>query len=306
MFRKTLLVGMALAMPLACFAADDAPVGLLSLVKGSVQIQHAGQKAAVPAKMADLVGPGDKLITGPGAEAAFIYCPDARSARLTAAGEITFTAKAMNVTKGKLADDHKIAGCRLPSTLALSSASQQTVGLVKTRDVGELRLVTPVEGVYVSAPRPKFSWVPVKDATRYEVRLQNREEEVVFKTTVTGTTFEYPADRPALEAGQKYWWRVVAVGKEGPMNQEGTFFQTLPAGQAKEFLATEADLKRQIVADPADTGPRILLAFLYEENGMYDSAARSYDELSKTVTDNNWIKLRLETMLGKLHWEKVE
>jgi hypothetical protein len=297
------------ATPLVCFAlllyADDAPVGLVSMVKGAVQIQRAGQKTPVAAKMADLVGPGDRLITGAGGEAVFIYCPDARSARLQAAGEVTFSASALQVIKGKLADDHKIAGCRLPTTLALSSASQQAVGMVKTRGL-EMRLRAPVEGVFISEARPKFAWEPVPEATRYDVRLQNREEEVLYKTTVTATEFQYPVDGPALEPGQKYWWRVSAVGKDGQMDVAGTFFQTLPANQVQTFRTSEADLKKQIAANPGDTGPRILLAFLYEENGMYDAAARLYDKLSKELSDNSWIKSRLYTMLEKLHWDKVE
>src|SRR5580693_9029074 len=152
---------LAVALPGVC-RAEDAPVGLVSMVKGSVQIQHAGQKAPVPAKMADLVAAGDRLITGAGGEAVFIYCPDARSARLSAGGEVVFTASAMEVTKGKLSDDRKIAGCRLPSTLGLSAASQQQVGLAKTRGF-EMRLRAPVEGVFVSAARPKFSWHAVPD-----------------------------------------------------------------------------------------------------------------------------------------------
>src|SRR5882724_1207608 len=138
------LLGIALPAALAA-AADDAPVGLVSMVKGPVQIQRAGSKTAVPAKMADLVGPGDRLITGAGGEAMFLYCPDARSAKLPASGEVTFTSGALQVNKGKLADDHKIAGCRLPTTLALSAASQQQVGMTRTRG-GEVLLMTPVEG----------------------------------------------------------------------------------------------------------------------------------------------------------------
>src|SRR3989442_2593996 len=94
---------LSLLLVAAPLVADDAPVGLVSMVKGPVQIQRAGEKSPVPAKMADLVGPGDRLITGAGAEAVFLYCPGARSARLPASGEVTFTAAALQVTKGKLA-----------------------------------------------------------------------------------------------------------------------------------------------------------------------------------------------------------
>jgi len=285
--------------------AQDTPVGLVSLVKGTVQIQRAGQKTPVVAKMADLVAAGDHLITGAGGEAVFIYCPDARSARLSPSGEVLFTASALEVTKGKLSDERKIAGCRLPATLGLSAASQQQVGLGKTRGF-EMQLRAPVEGVFVSETRPTFSWEAVRDAVRYDVRLQNRAEQVLYKTTVTSTDFRYPADAPALEAGQKYWWRVSAIGKDGQMDLAGTFFQTLPAEQARKFKESEADLKKQIAAHPKDTGPRILLAFLYEENGMYDAAARAYNALSKQISDNEWIKARRNAMQEKLHWDKIE
>ena len=65
-------------------------------------------------------------------------------------------------------------------------------------------------------------------------------------------------------------------------------------------------MKERVAANPKDTGPRILLAFLYEENGMYDAAARVYNTLSKEVRDNAWIKARLYAMMEKLHWDKVE
>jgi hypothetical protein len=300
---RTISIVLLAAAP--ALIAEDTPVGLVSFVRGPVQIQRAGQKTAIAAKMADLVEAGDRLFTGAGGEAAFLYCPEARSARLPPDGEVVFTAGALQVTKGKLSDDHKIAGCRLPSTLGLSSASQMQTGLVKTRGL-EMRLRTPVEGVFISETRPKFSWEPVRDAVRYDVRLQNRAEEVLYKTTVTAAEFQYPADGPVLEAGQKYWWRVSAIGKDGQMDMAGTFFQTLPAEKAREFAATEADLNKRITANPKDTGPRILLAFLYEENGMYDAAARVYNTLSKEIRDNAWIKARLYAMLEKLHWDKVE
>ncbi len=283
--------------------ADDAPVGLVTSVKGAVQILRAGQSKPVPAKMADLIGPNDHVITGAGAEATILSCGDSRSARLQPLGEIILTTLAMVVNKGKLLDDRKIAGCRLPSTLALSAASKQQAGLSRLRTGSVVKLRTPVEGVYVSEAHPKFSWEPVEGATKYEVRVQNREEEVLFKTTVTGTSFTYPSDGPPLEPGQKYWWRLIAFGSDGAPSMAGTFFQTLPAAQAKDFKLAEADLKKQVAANPKDTGPRILLAFLYEENGMYDSAWHSYDQLSNELKDNNWIKSRQDAMQQKLGWD---
>ena len=300
--RRALLIAiLPLAASVAMFA-DDAPVGLVSIVKGPVQIQHAGQKTSVPAKMADLVAVGDRLITGAGGEVAFLYCPESRAAHLTPDGEVIFTANALEVAKGKLTDDHRIAGCRLPSSLSLSAASQQQVGMGKSRAV-EWTLRGPIEGVSVADVRPRFWWEPEKQAVGYEVRVLDRTEQVVFRGVVGAPELNYPEDAPALEPGQKYWWQVAALGKDGPTDLKGSFFQTLPAEQAVQFHTLETDLKKQAAANPKDTGPRILMAFLYEENGMYDQAAIAYDKLSKDVKDNAWIKLRLAAMLGRLHWD---
>ena len=290
----------------AMAASDDQPIGLISMVKGSVQIQHAGSKSPVQAKMADLVGPGDHLITGAGGEAIFLYCPDSRSARLPASGEVTFTNAALQVNKGKLADERKIAGCRLPSTLALSASSQQQVGLMKTRGL-ELSLHSPSQGVMIATPQPDFRWTPVKDAVKYEVTVRDREENTLYKATVTGTEVAYPASAPKLQPGQKYWWRVTAIGTEDKLVDAGDFFRTMPEDKAREFKASEADLKKQIAASPQDNGPRILLAFLYEDNGMYDAAACTYDALDRQAAGNpTWIKSQLNTMLNKLGWDKAD
>ncbi len=291
----------------ALFADGDTPVGLVSMVKGPVLIMRAGTKTSVPAKMADLVGPGDTITTGTGGEAVFLYCPDSRSAKLPAAGEVTFTAAALQVKKGKLSDDRKIAGCRLPSTLALSSASQQQVGLMRSRaGSNEVRLHSPAQGTMIADANPNLRWTLVKDAVKYEVVVKDREERVLYKTTVTGLEAPYPASAPPLLPGQKYWWRVTAISADDKLGDAGDFFRTMPVTQAKEFKAAEADLKKQVSAAPQDTGPRIMLAFLYEENSMYLQAARSYEEILKIAGENDSIRSRLNTLLNRLGLEKAE
>jgi cytochrome c-type biogenesis protein CcmH/NrfG len=80
----------------------------------------------------------------------------------------------------------------------------------------------------------------------------------------------------------------------------------MPEAQSKEFHVAAADLKKQIDGAPKDSGPRILLGFLYEENGMYDAAACTYEALGKQVGENDWILARKITMLNKLGWDKPD
>lgn len=289
-------------LTVGCLAASaQAPVGLLSSVKGTVQVIRAGQTAPMPARPADLVGPEDRLITGANGEAVFLYCPDPKSARLMGGGEVVFGASALQVKRGKLADERKVGGCRLPTTLALSGASQQQVGLVKTRG-RDVNLRSPNRS-FIDNTQPKFRWLPVDGAKSYDVRVQDREEKVLFTTTIAGTEVEYPASAPKLAAGQKYWWRVVARDPDGNVSEAGTFFQTLSENKVAELRSAEADLKKQLAAVPTDNGPRMLLAFLYEENGLFENAALTYDDLIQKLGSNDWLKFQLVTTLNKIGWE---
>jgi len=285
-------------------ASAQAPVGLLSSVKGTVQIVRAGKTTPDTARPADLIGAEDRLITGANGEAVFLYCPDPKSARLMGGGEAVFGASALQVKKGKLSDERKVGGCRLPTTLALSGASQQQVGLVRTRG-GDVNLRSPTRS-FIDNTRPKFRWLPVDGAKSYDFRVTDREEKTLFQTTVATTEVEYPADAAKLVPGQKYWWRVTARGADDTLAEAGTFFQTLNEKQAVEFRAAEADLKKQVAATPADNGPLILLAFLYEENGLLENAALTYDDLMHRLGSNDWLITQRNTALNRLGWNEQE
>src|SRR5689334_11309541 len=96
-------IRMALIVVAALLTLDVAghaqTVGLLSMTKGDVQIVRAGQSAAAPARIADLIGAGDRVLTGTGGEATFLYCPESRAGKLLAGGEAEFTAAALQLKK---------------------------------------------------------------------------------------------------------------------------------------------------------------------------------------------------------------
>ncbi len=106
-----------------CAAAQAAaPVGILSMVSGKVQILRAGQKSPVPARTADLIGAGDRVLTGKSSEAAFLFCPESRAAKILANADVQFEATSVKVRKGKLGNEHKVPSCRLPANLTLANA----------------------------------------------------------------------------------------------------------------------------------------------------------------------------------------
>lgn len=280
------------------------PVGVLSLVSGQVQLVRAGQSEAVAARTADLIGAGDRLITGAGSEAAFLFCPQSRSAKLTAQGEVRFEAASVVVVKGQLAQERPVPTCRLPASLVLTAASQLRAGNLRLRGSG-LVLRSPAN-TQVPTLTPKFRWDPVEDAVRYEIRLQDREERILWRAEVSGTEVAYPAEATPLVWGQRYRWRVTARGNGEALDEAGSSFQVMPGEQAEKVRAAAAELEQQRAGNPTDNGPLFLLAFLYEDNGMLDEAVRVYHELAQRLGQQDWVQSRMNDLMGKLGWDRLE
>ena len=280
------------------------PVGLLSMVSGEVQIVRAGQNAPVAARTADLIGAGDRVLTGAGGEATFLFCPESRAARMGAQSEVQFDSAALAVKKGKLSDERKVPTCRLPASLVLSAASKLQYGSMNLR--GDGIVLRSASNTAVDTLTPRFRWDAVQGATAYEIKLQDREERILWASSVPGTDVTYPASAGALSWGQKYRWHVEAKNGQESVGEAGSSFQVLPADQAGQVRAAAAELEKQRAANPSDNGPLFLLAFLYEDNGVLDEAVRVYAELAQRMGPQDWVKSRMNDLMAKLGWDKLE
>ena len=283
-------------------AADT--VGLLSMVSGTVQIIRVGQKTPVPARTADLIGAGDRVLTGRNSEASFLSCAATKAGKILADSDVQFKETGTQVRKGKIADERQVPSCRLPANLALAGASQLQSGMMRLR--GSNLLLRSPAYTQIASLQPRFRWGPVDNAKMYDIKLLDREERILWRQTVSSTEAQYPAGAQALAWGQKYWWRVTARDSEDTLTEAGAYFQVLPAEQAEKVRATESSLRQMLEANPSENGPRFLLAFLYEENGMLDEAARVYAELADRMGPQEWIKTRLNDLMKKLGWDKPD
>jgi len=298
-YRITLVLLCACAVSQA-----QTPVGLLSMVSGSVQILRAGQKAPVAARTADLLAAGDRVLTGRNSEASFLFCPESRAGKIPANAEVQFDAGAIQVRKGKLAEERKVPSCRLPANLSLAGASQLQSGMMRLR--GSNLLLRSPSHTSVATLHPRFRWGPVDNAKAYDIKLMDREERILWRQSVSATEVQYPGDAHALAWGQKYWWRVTAGDGQDVLTEAGTFFQVLPQEAAERVRSAEGNLRRMMEGNPADNGPRFLLAFLYEDHEMLDEAARVYGELADRMGKQDWVQGRLNELMNKLGWDRLD
>ena len=286
-----------------CAAVQAAiPVGILFRVSGNVQIVRAGQKSPVPARTADLIAVGDRILTGKNPEAAFLFCPESRAAKVLANADVQFEATSVRVRKGKLGNESKVPSCRLPANLTLAGASQLQSVMIRLR--GSNSLLRSPSRTNIATLQPQFRWVPVDNADTYDVKLMDREERILWRQRVSSTEVQYPADVQALAWGEKYWWRVTARKREEPLTEAGSYFRVLLREEAERVRTTESNLRRALQENPADNGSRFLLAFLYEENGMLDEAAWVYSELTDQRDPQEWVRARLTELMNKLGWDQ--
>lgn len=293
---------------LLCFVAPvlnaAEPVGLLSLVSGDVQIIRAGESAPVAARTADLLGAGDRVLTGANSEAMFLFCPESRAAKMTAGTDVQFDAASLTVKKGSLAEERKVPTCRLPASLVLAAASKMKAGTMRLRGSGMV-LRSPANTM-VATLNPEFRWDPVENAVTYQLTVRDREEHILWRSSLDGTAVTYPEDATALKWGQKYRWRVMAQREGDIIDEAGSTFQVMPDEQAAKVRAAVAELQKQRAANPTENGPLFLLAFLYEDNGMLDDAVRVYGELAQRMGSQGWVQSRMNDLMAQLGWDRLE
>ena len=300
-----MIVRTVIAVLVFCAVSQGAaPTGLLSTVSGDVKIVRAGETTPRPARIADLISAGDRVLTGPNSQATFLFCPESRTAKMLADAEVQFDAAAIQVKKGKLSDDHKLPSCRLPANLSLAGASQVQAGVLRLRG-SDLTLLSPSR-TNIATLLPHFRWEPMDGATGYELKVMDREEKILWRQSGSATDAAYPATAPALAWDQKYLWRVSAHDADDTLTDVGSYFQVLPKDQADQVRSSEEGLRALIQANPADNSPMFLLAFLYEDNGMLDEAARIYGELAKKIGPQDWVQTQLTGLMNKLGWSKPE
>lgn len=278
---------LAVLLLAACSAAAAEPVGLLTRVSGKVQLWRAGQKTPAEARSFDLLLPGDRIQTADGSEASFLFCPASESGRVVARSEIAVEASGLTALKGSITDRQKTLSCRLPGNLALAEASRQQLGIMRVRGT-QLMLLTPCS-TNIATLRPSFEWSPLKEAVTYRLTVADREERVLWQGSTSLSKLSYPSDAVVLEWGQKYWWRVRAQKGEETIEEAGSQFRVLPRDQAESVLQSAEEIGRMAGGKDGDRLRRLLLALLYDTNGMLDEAMQAY----AAAEDVPWVRARI-------------
>jgi tetratricopeptide (TPR) repeat protein len=180
------------------------------------------------------------------------------------------------------------AGQAAPTEDARQTLAQLVAEGEETRSADESPTpISPVQTLVLS-DRPAFHWAPVKGATGYVISLfQDRPRRLLWETQIVGDSeMTFPTDQPPLIPGAAYAWVVEARLPDQSSHSRLVKFQVLDASRRAEVQ----QLSRRY------TGWPIVLAALYEREGLYDEAERELQALVRRNPKSQTARRLLDTL----------
>jgi hypothetical protein len=151
---------------------------------------------------------------------------------------------------------------------------QSTFTLTIPTGLGVPSLAAPTPGAILSTLNPTFSWQAVSGATRYDLWIDKGTSDTkVYEVVVTGTSWTVPVG--TLQAGQTYWWTVIAGGADAWSKTGDTWNWSL----GRKFTLT------------ADASPTIIAPTLQEPANGSTLATPSATLRWTTIVAANWYRV---------------
>jgi hypothetical protein len=119
-----------------------------------------------------------------------------------------------------------------------SSAPNQ-VGAASRGSGQTIILCAPTQG-FAATVRPIFEWHASEPGEALTLSLLSDAGDVLYEGSVTGSSFQYPADAQALAPGQSYSWKVSGGGMDKLPDPVSFTVEKKAADLAKELAAPDA------------------------------------------------------------------
>ena len=164
-----------------------------------------------------------------------------------------------------------------------SSAPNQT-GTASRGTEQTITLCAPRQGLS-STVRPIFEWRASQPGEPLTLSVLSDSGDVLYEGSVTGSSFQYPADAQALAAGQNYSWKVSGGGVDKLPDPVSIMIESKAAqdGLTKELAALEA-------ADP------LARAQVYLHHGIWYDAADALEQGIREQPARIDLKQQLQAM----------
>jgi hypothetical protein len=275
-----------LALGLTALNLQADPLAIVASTKGQVDIMPAAGGALQRATFGRSLERGDKVQVGSDGAATVVF-NDGNVIELSAGSAITIGGRMTDnpqVGPGAALPDEVFAqvskyvtgGSRQKGLVALSAMRSST-------DENGAILISPRESD-VMTDRPYFRWRAVAGATRYKVSVSGDDGDIWAHETAE-TEAVLPDDVDALIGDADYIWHVQALGDNGRLRDEETFFHVLDDERRVVVVKHLAHIDESTGGDGSAASHFLSGSYLYSR-GIYGDAAEHFEALSLISPDS--------------------
>lgn len=261
-----ILFAAAATAAVAATAAD--PVALLVQVNGAVQVQRAGQPAAVAAAVGMPLHANDQLLLAKDARAVVLYRTGKKE---TLAQSARIAPPAGRQQSGMFQQTVKTLG-QVATTDARSQPNRQ--GMIRPI-AGSAVPILPRNEILLLTTRPTFAWFSVPDADSYTLQIREQGGTPLRFHTGPDTVWTLPSTERQLRPGVVYEWTVAAADEGRPAE-----VQRFRIAGKKERRMVDKQLKqiRSSGLNPTEDG-LFLAALAYRDAGFLYAADQALTQL---------------------------
>lgn len=261
----------AISIVLAAQARPKAAAMVLDK-KGKVEIRKTEQPA-LPARIGDLLWPGERLFVPADAEATVAVLGAAAQETIKPGSEATVNAKGCSPPESVLCrKEQPKAVAATMKNVRPAAADSRAAGVGFRAAAGRSLAVTPVLGSTVATDRPRLAWPPATGATTYRIKLLSGGGRELWRTEAREAAVVFPGGKEPLRRGFAYNWEVT--------DQD---FRPVASGEFS--VASESELKQFSELTPLAAGPdradRLAAALAYRRLGAYVEATAACERLVK-------------------------
>lgn len=283
-----ILLALLLAFQAFSWAAASPPVGLISALKGPVQLKKDNKwgKASMMQSLPD----GAHLKVGPNGQAVVVLFQSGARFQLAANSEAVVSASSCKAVSG--AAPKSLAALPIRQTNLLKSSSVATGRPASTVLRGKERIfLNSLADTATLETNPTFRWQAVEKDISYQIQVEDEMGKVIWKDEIAKTEATYPATAPALRSGIEYYWTISTRVEQTPFQEEGVFRILSPEERetlTKELAALPPVVAEDEAGEAAVVG--VLRAEVYAHAGLRDEAIEAYQKLAEQFPDSEAVR----------------
>ena len=251
------------ALSLTAWIVLTAPVAMAAMmvteVTGKVELSGKGAVSML-AQVAD----GSRLQVAAGATLVVVDLVSGREFVLTGANTYLTTAAGPTTADGKPVAAKALPASKLSDVRVAPGKLAQATLVMRGAPATRLPvLLSPLRTAVITV-LPGLQWEAVEAATSYRLEVTKLDGSLVWETVTTQTSVTVPAGH-ALQPGERYSWRVEALGPQGKLSDSSSRFSVA----SKEAIAN-LDLLTPGVDAPFSR--KVLFATQLQEAGAVQEA----------------------------------